>query len=612
MASPAGGLYLELTTNLQKFAGEMNLAGGSVDRFGARVSTSIGGAESRFRSLHQAIGGGLASLGRYQALAVGRIAGAFGLTIGGGALIRGVKDAIGSVAELGDTADRVGASAERLQVLRQALLLNGGAAEDADSALEKFNVRVGQLAQTGSGPAADAMKALGLSVRDASGAIRSNDSIFDDAIMRLSGVQNGAQRSALAVDLFGKEVGPKLATLAGQGAQGLADVERNMRSLGSLMSNESVAAAQAIDDKFNEIANTLSQRFKGAVVDAAGALYVLIDSFRAVENQTSLAGLNKELDANTAALDRLEDARDQLAVTAQAQGLPSVPAIMSADLDKQIAELFRVRNQILNRIGELNVASPRPAPPASLPAPTATTSTPPSPRLRPGIAGVIDLRPQLADTTAAVRDVDSAIVDARDSARRFATEFAHGLREGKSIADSLAGAVGALGDRLAGLLIDTGVNSLFSAITGGLFGGGGSGGATFGLNSILGSLYHGGGVVGAGGPTRRLPASLYATAPRFHAGLSSNEFAAVLQKGEHVLTSQMAGRTASTVDGLSRSVGGGSSPMVVNYSPRIDNRGADTTAVARLEEVMRKDRQAFYGNVVGVMKDATKRTGFGR
>jgi len=51
-------------------------------------------------------------------------------------------------------------------------------------------------------------------------------------------------------------------------------------------------------------------------------------------------------------------------------------------------------------------------------------------------------------------------------------------------------------------------------------------------------LYHGGGIVGSDSPaSRRLfPAGLFASAQRFHSGLLPNEFPAVLQKGEAVLT----------------------------------------------------------------------------
>jgi tape measure domain-containing protein len=92
-----------------------------------------------------------------------------------------------------------------------------------------------------------------------------------------------------------------------------------------------------------------------------------------------------------------------------------------------------------------------------------------------------------------------------------------------------------------------------------LLGLGGATGVATGAPMVLtGAVQHAGGVVGvSSGRTRPLSLAQVMTAPRFHAGLTSKEFATVLERGEHVLTEQMAGRTAATIDGLSRSMAGG-------------------------------------------------------
>ena len=66
------------------------------------------------------------------------------------------------------------------------------------------------------------------------------------------------------------------------------------------------------------------------------------------------------------------------------------------------------------------------------------------------------------------------------------------------------------------------------------------GGAAGGLMQGMSSLFHGGGQVGAGGAQRRVSAMAYATAPRLHSGLRNDEYPAVLQKGEEVLSKQEA------------------------------------------------------------------------
>lgn len=106
-------------------------------------------------------------------------------------------------------------------------------------------------------------------------------------------------------------------------------------------------------------------------------------------------------------------------------------------------------------------------------------------------------------------------------------------------------------------------------------------GTTLGTGGLLAGIFHGGGVVGAGGhAVRALPATTFAGAPRFHSGLKSDEMAAVLQRGERVLTASQNRRAVKTMDGLARQA----EPRgAFTYAPVIDAKGADVEAVARLE-----------------------------
>ncbi|MDE2030333.1 MAG: hypothetical protein KGI97_07195, partial [Alphaproteobacteria bacterium] len=80
---------------------------------------------------------------------------------------------------------------------------------------------------------------------------------------------------------------------------------------------------------------------------------------------------------------------------------------------------------------------------------------------------------------------------------------------------------------------------LFNFISGSFGGsGGGSSGGGF-LGDLFGSIFHEGGVVGENAPQRRVPAYVFAGAPRYHsggiAGLMPGEIPAILQRGEVVL-----------------------------------------------------------------------------
>lgn len=83
--------------------------------------------------------------------------------------------------------------------------------------------------------------------------------------------------------------------------------------------------------------------------------------------------------------------------------------------------------------------------------------------------------------------------------------------------------------------------SIFTNILGGLGKMVSGGGGWFSTAiSTIASIFHSGGIVGGAGTSRRVDASMFANAPRYHsggiAGLAPNEVPAILQRGERVLS----------------------------------------------------------------------------
>jgi hypothetical protein len=75
-------------------------------------------------------------------------------------------------------------------------------------------------------------------------------------------------------------------------------------------------------------------------------------------------------------------------------------------------------------------------------------------------------------------------------------------------------------------------------------------GAPLDLSSFMTIGRHGGGDVGPWGFTTKGMGGDWAGVPKFHSGLASDEFKAVLRRGEKVLTEGMADRTTSVIGGL--------------------------------------------------------------
>ncbi len=108
--------------------------------------------------------------------------------------------------------------------------------------------------------------------------------------------------------------------------------------------------------------------------------------------------------------------------------------------------------------------------------------------------------------------------------------------------EDLGRVAGQVLSRIAGMLVDFGTDQIFSLIFGSIISGVGAaaGGGAAGGSVSFGGLYHSGGLVGITAvPHRALSLADVVNAPRLHSGLTGlrpDEFAAVLQRGEEVLT----------------------------------------------------------------------------
>lgn len=201
---------------------------------------------------------------------VTKLGGAFGIAFGARALISQVRASVHELGDLSDAAERAGVSAEKLQVLRFAMEQTTGSAEQADAALSKFQVTLGQAATSGKG--ADLFKALAVNIRDASGAVRASSAVFDDVVKRFAQIKSPAQQAAVAVQLFGKQAGPDMAALLRDGGAGLDEFQKKMTDLGLLMSNDMVQAGDALDDKFKQWAGTIDVIWKKALIGASESI----------------------------------------------------------------------------------------------------------------------------------------------------------------------------------------------------------------------------------------------------------------------------------------------------------------------------------------------------
>jgi len=219
---------------LQSIAGlQKGLAG--VDAQAKKTNQTFGG-------LRQAAGGALGGL-------TGLIPGA---TVAGLAVLG--KRSIDAADNLRELSQRTGVGVETLSRF-------GAAAKDSGSNIDEVAKAMGKLAKGIADPASkvnESLKSIGINSRDARGNIRGVDAIMLDLADKFAKLPDGAQKTALAMDIFGKS-GANLIPMLNEGRDAL---EKYRATISTDMAN----AADQFNDTLNELGRSLAGPFNQAIV----------------------------------------------------------------------------------------------------------------------------------------------------------------------------------------------------------------------------------------------------------------------------------------------------------------------------------------------------------
>ncbi len=205
--------------------------------------------------------------------------------------------------EIAKSAGKAGIGAEQFQELRFAFGQGGVEAATMDTALMKFNKRLGESATTG-GTADEAFEALGVSLRDASGNVRDSGETLDEILPKLGAIESDAERAAIAGDLFGQRAGPELAAALADGTEGIDAAREKAQELGIVMGEDAAEAAEKFTDQWDDIKQStmglvreglipvmevLSDKIFPAIQDGIGRMRELWDIFE--DGQGIVGGL---------------------------------------------------------------------------------------------------------------------------------------------------------------------------------------------------------------------------------------------------------------------------------------------------------------------------------
>ena len=136
-------------------------------------------------------------------------------------------------------------------------------------------------AQDGSGESAEAFAALGVSITDADGQLRSAQDVFYDVIDALGEVENQTERNILGMALMGKSE-QELNPLINAGSEALNQYAKEAEELGYVLDKDQIEKLAEVDDAYQKTQLAVEALKKQIAVDFAPASKEAMELFSSV------------------------------------------------------------------------------------------------------------------------------------------------------------------------------------------------------------------------------------------------------------------------------------------------------------------------------------------
>lgn len=175
--------------------------------------------------------------------------GGLAATLGTAFSVEALENFVATMAEVGEQVERsaamLGVSTASVQELGFIAKVTGGDAQGLALAMERLQVNL-QKAQSGTGPAAEALKALGLNAK-ALLAVPIDEQMnhIADAVSRFA---DGGNKTAIVMELMGRS-GAQMIPVLDKGRDGLDELREASLSSASIMTSQTITALASVKEK---------------------------------------------------------------------------------------------------------------------------------------------------------------------------------------------------------------------------------------------------------------------------------------------------------------------------------------------------------------------------
>jgi hypothetical protein len=192
-----------------------------------------------------------------------------------------------------DAADAIGKMAQATGTSTEFLSSMGFVAEQSGTSLESVAKATQKLAKNmddvrkGTGEAQDAFKDLGITVTDGNGVMRSSEDVLLDIAAKFKGLENGAEKTNLAIRLFGRS-GAELVPMLNQGKDGIQALQRRAEELGLVIGTETAMQAAFLNDQLHQLKMSAVGFGRSIAIDILPGLNEAIKTIRFAHEESGL------------------------------------------------------------------------------------------------------------------------------------------------------------------------------------------------------------------------------------------------------------------------------------------------------------------------------------
>lgn len=355
-----------------------------------------------------------------------------------------VKGSLESAQALKDLSEQTGLTTTKIQELQYRALQFGISTEEMTTGLLFFSKSFGAFLNDQSGPGAKAFEALGVKAGILNGTIRNAGQAFDVAATHMRTLQNANSAAAYSTELFGRQLGVRLAPALRQSAEEAQNLTDQAHKLGFVLGEEAVEAAAQANIKLNTLWQTTKKDFTSEIIKLSPEIESLAKQliadlpavtawvnqwllwFGAID-QHSMAGLDAQIAEAKSQIAGLEEDKKNLtggfgaSLIAGANAIPGLGPIIGglfagADFKGITNNIDTVKAHLAQLTAERDKLLKQPPGPKAAP-------KPPEPPLHLGASKEeIDAAKKLADERAALAEkitaYDAAMATADDKASK--------------------------------------------------------------------------------------------------------------------------------------------------------------------------------------------------